>query len=235
MRLKLLLFFLFSSGLAAAQLPQINGFVVDAQTGEALQGAIVTDSSGLVSTYTNREGFYNLGVSSGKHLIIITASGYQRNRMVLDIYNNTAYNVEMMRLSEFKNDSHSNVQHTVYDVRSGHVAPLASQVSNMPALLSEPDPVKFLQYLPGVNGGIEGLAGMYVRGGNADQNLITMDGLPIYGNGHLFGFLSNFNPGQVRDVQFYRGVMPARYGGRAGSAMDVSMLEGSRGDAHGSF
>ncbi len=218
-----------------AQMPQISGFVSDAATGESIKGAIIADSSSFIYTSSNSEGFYNLGVSSGRHLISITASGYQRVKFILDVYNNRDMNVQLERLPEYLTDSHSNLHHTVYDYRSGHTAPLASQVNNMPALLNEQDPVKFLQYMPGVSGGIEGLAGLYVRGGNADQNLMLMDGLPVYGNGHIFGFLSNFNPGQIRDVEFYRGVMPARYGGRAGSVMDVSMLEGSRNEAHGGF
>lgn len=235
MRLFIILSYLGFQSQILAQIPQINGFVTDKTTGEAIQGAIISDSNAFFYTYSNKAGYYNLGVSSGKHLIQVTATGYERQSFVMGIYNNTEMNIALTLLPLKKNDTFSNVNHTVYDYRSGHVSPLASQVKNMPAILCEADPVKYLQFLPGVNGGIEGLSGMYVRGGNADQNLQTMDGLPIYGNGHLFGFLSNYNPGQVRDIQFYRGVAPARYGGRAGSVTDVSMLDGSQGDPTGSF
>lgn len=236
MKRYLLLFCYFTvSVFLKAQIPQVTGFVSDNLTGEAIQGAIIKDSGSYQYTYTNREGYYNLGLPSGRHTVVVTASGYGKQSYVLDVYNSQSLSVNLVKLDPFENDTNSNLDHTVNDYRSGHTAPLASQVAEMPSLLSEQDPVKFLQYLPGVSGGIEGLSGLYVRGGNADQNLLTMDGLPVYGNGHLFGFLSNFNPDVVRDVQFYRGVMPARYGGRAGSAMDVSTLEGSREDFHGNF
>lgn len=223
------------AGLSNAQIPQVSGFVRDGLSGEAIQGAIIRDSASFQYTYSNREGYYNLGLPSGRHIIMVTASGYARRKYTMDVYNSQELTVELYKLDPFEDDTNSSTDHMVNDYRSGHTTPLALQVSEMPSLLSEPDPVKFLQYLPGVSGGVEGLSGMYVRGGNADQNLITMDGLPVYGNGHIFGFLSNFNPDVVRDIQFYRGVMPARYGGRAGSAMDVSMQEGGKDDFHGSF
>lgn len=217
------------------QIPQINGYITDSETGEALQGAIIADSTAFLYTYSNKAGFYNLGVNSGKHVILVSASGYMQQSFLLSVYNNTVLDVKLALLPVYENDTHSNVLHTVNDYRSGHIEPLASQIKNMPAIFCEQDPVKFMQYIPGINGGIEGMAGMYVRGGNADQNLVTMDGLPLYGNGHLGGFLSQLNPGQIRDIQFYRGVTPARYGGRAGAVMDVSTLDGSQGTAAGGF
>ncbi|MBS3913137.1 MAG: TonB-dependent receptor [Bacteroidetes bacterium] len=232
------LFFVFLSifgNQVYSQLPQVSGFIRDDISGEAIQGAIATDSSSFQYTYSNKDGYYNLGVSSGKHTLVFTAAGYQKQRYILDVYNSQELVVQLKKLPLTEADTHSNLHSSINDYRSGYTAPLASQVQNMPALLSVKDPVKFLQYLPGVSGGIEGLAGMYVRGGNADQNLVTMDGLPVYGNGHIFGLLSNFNPDQVRDVQFYRGVMPARYGGRAGSVMDVSTPDGNQYFGQGSF
>ncbi len=113
MRKYLLLAFSALSISLHAQLPQISGFVSDAATGESIKGAIIADSSSFIYTSTNTEGFYNLGVSSGKHLISITASGYQRVKFILDVYNNRDMNVQLERLPEYLTDSHSNLHHTV--------------------------------------------------------------------------------------------------------------------------
>lgn len=217
------------------QIPQLTGFIRDANSGESLHGAIISDSASFMYTYTNHDGYYCLGLTSGKHSISITASGYKKIAVSIDVYGNVNLSVNLKPLNPDENDTFSNYHHTLNDYRSGHTSPLATQINDMPALMHQQDPVKFLQYLPGVTGGIEGLAGMYVRGGNSDQNLVTMDGLPIFGNGHLFGFMSNFNPDLVRDVQFYRGVSPARYGGRAGATMDVSTKEGNSEYTTGNF
>ncbi len=221
--------------LAKAQLPQISGTIEDFKTGEAIQGAIVFDSAGFNYTYSNRNGYYSMGMGGGKYAFVVSASGYKKQVFYMDVYGPKELNIQLKPLNKVITDTGSNKAISTHDYRSGYTAPLISQVQNMPAPLNEPDPVKFLQFLPGINGGIEGLSGMYARGGNSDQNLVSMDGLTLYGNGHIFGFLSGFNPDQVRDIQFYRGVAPARYGGRAGAVMDVSMLEGNKNAWKGNF
>lgn len=213
---------------AQNQVPGIHGWVTDMISGERLENAIVIDSVDLQYTYANRDGYYNMGVSTGRHVFIFTAAGYRTIRVAEDVYRAREITVELEPMGEYETDTLWNLYHAVFDLRSGHTSPGRKQIEKMPALLTIADPVKFLQFLPGVTGGIEGLSGMYVRGGNSDQNLMMMDGLPLYGNGHLFGFLSPYNAELLGNVEFYRGVTPARYGGRAGAVMDVSMKEGAR-------
>jgi hypothetical protein len=239
MRLKIGLF-LFTSLLiqfsySQSNLPGIAGWITDKKTGEPIENALVIDISDLQYTHTNRDGYYNMGVGSGKHVLLFAASGYQSVRMIEDVYSAKDFNVELTLLPANQNDTNWNKYHAIFDIRSGHVSPSRKQSLEMPALLSIPDPVKWLQFLPGVSGGLEGLSGMYVRGGNSDQNLMMMDGLPIYGNGHLFGLLSSYNPEVVGNTEFYRGVAPSRYGGRAGAVMDVGMKEGNSKEWRGTY
>ncbi len=230
-----ILFSCCTSLLLHAQLPAVYGTVAGAQDHEKIQGAIVADSQALTSTYSNKDGYYLLGLNSGSRRITISAAGYHPQQVTVSAYAPIELHVELLPLDYDQDDTNSNIQHALFDYRSSHISPGIIQFKHMPALLCEPDPNKFLQYLPGVNGGIEGLAGLYVRGGNYDQNLVTMDGLPLYGNGHVFGFLSNFNPDLVRDIQFYRGAAPARYGGRASSVADISTKDGNVKDWNGNF
>jgi hypothetical protein len=212
---------------AQQNVPGIYGWIEDKETGERIENALIIDSSDLQYTYSNRDGYYNMGVGSGKHVLIFAAAGYNAMRMVEDVYSSTPINIQLMPLAANQNDTTWNKYHAIFDLRSGHISPTRKQSLQMNSLLSIPDPVKLLQFLPGVSGGIEGLSGMYVRGGNSDQNLMMMDGLPIYGNGHIFGFLSSYNPELLGSTDFYRGVAPARYGGRAGAVLDVGMSEGN--------
>ena len=207
--------------------PGVYGLVTDAETGESIENAIVIAKKDMQYTYTARDGFYSMSVSSGKQELIITAAGYKTQFVNEDIYRAIQFNVVLSPLSEMETDTLWNLYHAMYDLRSGHCSPTQKQIQRLPVLLNIADPVKFLQFLPGVSGGIEGLSGLYVRGGNSDQNLMMMDGVPVYGNGHLFGFLSVYNPELVSNTEFYRGVAPARYGGRAGGILDVGMKEGS--------
>jgi outer membrane cobalamin receptor len=100
-------------------------------------------------------------------------------------------------------------------------------IEKMPVLLGEPDLIKILQMLPGVQRGHEGFSGMHVRGGNNDQNLILLDGMPVYNVNHLFGMFSVFNPATIKHVKLYKGAFPARYQGRVSSVVDVRMKEGN--------
>ncbi|MFM7765214.1 MAG: TonB-dependent receptor plug domain-containing protein, partial [Sphingomonadales bacterium] len=215
--------------------PGIYGWIEDKETGERIENALVIDSSDLQYTYSNRDGYYNMGIGSGRHVLLFAAAGYYAVRMVEDVYSSTPFNIQLKPLEENKDDTTWNKYHAIFDLRSGHVSPTRKQTLQMNSLLSIPDPVKLLQFLPGVSGGIEGLSGMYVRGGNSDQNLMMMDGLPIYGNGHIFGFLSSYNPELLGSTEFYRGVAPARYGGRAGAILDVGIREGNTKTWTGSY
>ena len=111
----------------------------------------------------------------------------------------------------------------------------AERVKSMPALLGEADLVKTLQQLPGVAVGTEGMTGLYVRGGGADENLYLLDGNPVYHVNHLLGFFSAFNPDAIKNTRFYKGSFPAEYGGRLSSVVDVRMNDGNRQEYHGNI
>ena len=111
----------------------------------------------------------------------------------------------------------------------------ASRVKSLPALLGETDVVKTLQRLPGVTGGTEGMSGLFVRGGDGDDNLFLLDGNPVYHTDHVLGFFSAFNPDAVKNATFYKGSFPAEYGGRLSSVVDVRTNEGNRKEYHGNI
>ena len=107
-------------------------------------------------------------------------------------------------------------------------------IKNMPVVLGEPDVIKTIQLMPGVQSGMEGFSGIYVRGGGADENLMMLDGTPLYNVSHLLGLLSVFTPEAVKKVTFYKGSFPARYGGRVSSIVDVRTNDGNAKGFHGS-
>ena len=106
-------------------------------------------------------------------------------------------------------------------------------IKSLPAFLGEVDVLKAIQLLPGVQAGNEGSSGFYVRGGGPDQNLILLDGVPVYNASHLFGFFSVFNADAIRSVELVKGGFPARYGGRLSSVLDINMKEGNKNKLHG--
>ena len=108
-----------------------------------------------------------------------------------------------------------------------------SQIKLLPALFGETDVLKVLQLLPGVQAGGEGSSGLYVRGGSPDQNLMLLDGTPVYNASHLFGFFSVFNADAIKNVELIKGGFPARYGGRLSSVVDITMKEGNMQKLHG--
>jgi len=109
------------------------------------------------------------------------------------------------------------------------------EIDRMPVILGERDVLKTLQFQPGIKSARENSAGFNVRGGSSDQNLILLDGVPVYNVNHLFGFFSVFNSDAIKDVSMYKGGIPARYGGRLSSVLDISMKEGNMKDSHGVF
>lgn len=213
----------------------IYGWITDAKTGQSIHNAVVGDSMTYQTTNSNKFGYYSLTLSSGKHKIMIAAHGYRAAEIKAQF---TGYNLENIQLEPLEEGEEDPITAWLYALGNNnisHIAPTAEQIRNMPALACEPDILRFAQFLPGMMGGTEGLSGLFVRGSNADQNLLLMDNAPIYGLGHVFGVLSPFNSEQVKDVHLYRGVLPARFGGRAGGVIDVTMNEGSNSDFKGSY
>ncbi len=231
-----LLFFLPSWG--QAQSPNrftISGTVTDRASGEHLIGATIRDLKSGKGTVTNTFGFYSLTLPSDSALIAITYIGYRPGAFQFLLERNTTQDVALEQSSVLKEVEIVAERYERIEERAqmGRIDVPIQQIKNVPAFMGEKDVLKALQLLPGVSGGGEGQSGIYVRGGGPDQNLILLDGVPVYNVSHLFGFFSVFNPDAVKDVSLIKGGFPARYGGRLSSVIEINMKEGNENEFHG--
>ncbi|MDP2413916.1 TonB-dependent receptor [Daejeonella sp.] len=209
----------------------INGLVKDSLSGETLIGVTLkftaTSQSG---TSTNAYGFYSYKLIPGEYTLSVSYIGYRSiNRKVsinsdlrLDL-NMVPDNIleEIVISSEKRNDNIVNAQMGVAKIN-------LSEIRNVPVLFGERDVLKTLQLLPGIKSAGEGNSGFYVRGGSTDQNLILLDEAPVYNASHLLGFFSTFNSDAIKDVSVFKGGMPAQYGGRLSSVLDIRMNDGNK-------
>lgn len=222
---------------ANAQTYTVSGYVTDAESGEKLIGASVYLTELGKGTTTNQYGFYSLPLAGDSATIAFSYIGYTRRTETLALRQNTRLDVELSSnvvLEEVEitaapeEDAVEQVQMSV------HKIPMQT-IETAPVLGGETDILKTIQLLPGVKFGDEGSAGLYVRGGGPDQNLILLDGVPVYNASHLFGFLSVFNSDAINNVELIKGGIPARYGGRLSSVLDISMKEGNLKESGGVF
>jgi hypothetical protein len=210
-----------------AQKATISGYVGDRLSQEKIIGAIVYDTRSKLGTTSNAYGFYSLTLPSDSVNLVISYLGYAAQRRTFKLGSNMSINIDLVPENELK---------TVEVIAQGERIEERSQMSainipvaqirKVPALLGEVDVLKVLQLLPGVKSS-EGTTGLYVRGGGPDQNLILLDGAPVYNASHLFGFFSTFNADAIKNVELIKGGFPARYGGRLSSVIDISMKEGN--------
>ncbi|MCX6350921.1 MAG: TonB-dependent receptor, partial [Bacteroidetes bacterium] len=218
---------LFSS----AQNFTLSGTIKDAKNGEDLIGAIaVVKENTSKGTVTNTYGFYSLTLPAGKYTIIYQFIGYNMQEVAINLDKNISKNIQLApSANETKTvEIHGerkdkNIQNTQMSV----VTITPKEIENIPVLFGEKDVMKTLQLTPGVKSAGEGNAGFYVRGGGTDQNLILLDEAPVYNASHLLGFFSVFNSDALKEVTLYKGGMPAEFGGRASSVMDVKMKDGN--------
>lgn len=227
----LLIIFLLSPLLTLAQEKYtISGLIKDGGSGETLIGASVYDSKTNVGTSANVYGFYSLTLEEGKHTIAFSFVGYDTVTKEIDLKGDIEISVSLLGTIALKevvvsaNSAAKKVERTQMSLTNMNM----EQIKTMPAFLGEPDLVKAIQLLPGVQSGSEGSSGMYVRGGGPDQNLMLLDGVPVYNANHLFGFFSVFNPDAINHVDLYKGGFPARFGGRLSSVVDIRMKEGNQ-------
>ena len=229
----LILFLALSIYNVNAQKATISGSVKDAKNGEDLFGAIVSVKElDNVGTKTNAYGFYSLTLDTGKYTIIYRSYGFETREKVIYLKESTTLNVELAipndvqqitevevsAVKENENITSSGMAVTTFDPKS---------IEAIPVIFGEKDIMKTLSLTPGVKSAGEGNAGFYVRGGGADQNLVLLDEAPVYNASHLLGFFSVFNSDAIKDVSLYKSGIPAEYGGRASSVMDVKMKDGN--------
>ncbi len=209
----------------------LSGVVKDSSTGEELIGATVYDVTSATGTTTNVYGFYSLSVPSGKYSITVSYIGFKNLVQEVDLTKDVKMDFELQPSSieigtaviEGTNDAVENVE----GVEMSKVKMNMDAIKKIPAFMGEVDVIKAIQMLPGVQTVGEGNSGFYVRGGAVDQNLILLDESAVYNASHLLGFFSVFNSDAIKDVQLYKGGIPARYGGRLSSVLDIRMREGN--------
>ncbi len=207
----------------------ISGFVVDTESAEILIGATVYAPQIQTGTTTNRYGFFSITVPSDSIRLIISHVGYFPHVLDEALTQDLQLNIELSpELTELDELEVTTVGETsVESIQMSQIKLPVETIRALPVLAGETDIFKTLQLLPGVQSGREGTSGMYIRGGGVDQNLVLLDGVPIYNPNHLYGFLSIFNSDAIKDVTLITGGIPARYGGRLSSVIDLTMEEGN--------
>jgi hypothetical protein len=240
---------LLGASVARAQAPTpslparvtISGYVRDQATGENLIGVAVMQPGTGQGTSTNTYGFYSLTLpTAGLDSVRLVASylGYQRRRWAAPASRSQTHDFLLPTAAneiasvEIVGDRQAD-EHGARSTRMGTINVPIAQIKSLPKFMGETDVLKVLQLLPGVQSGGEGGSGLYVRGGSPDQNLILLDGTPVYNAAHLFGFFSVFNADALNNVELIKGGFPARYGGRLSSVLDISMKEGNTKQLHG--
>lgn len=226
------LFCLFSTAFAQ-QRYTISGTIRDASTGETLIGATVKiqGTSPASGTSSNAYGFYSLSGNSGEYTLTVSYTGYQSSTQKIRLISSLKRNIELSSdkalLQEVVIISGNGKDNQVRNPQMGLNKLDMKALDNVPVLFGEKDILKTIQLLPGVKSGGEGNTGFFVRGGAADQNLILLDEATVYNPSHLLGFFSTFNADAIKDVSLYKGGMPAQYGGRLSSVLDVKMQDGN--------
>lgn len=216
----------------------ISGFVRDSASFESLIGTSVVDVVTRQGTVSNNSGFYSLTLPVGMISLQVSYTGYMRKNIEIgSLSKDTVINILMNtgnQLGEVVVMGNDAVMQPVRNTQMGALEISQQTIRNIPTLFGEADIIKTLQMTPGVAAGTEGFAGMYVRGGNEDQNLFLIDGNPVYQVNHVGGLFSAFNPEAIKSMEFFKAGFPARYGGRLSSVVDVHTKDGNMKEFHGS-
>ncbi|MCM1501784.1 MAG: TonB-dependent receptor [Bacteroidales bacterium] len=188
-------------------------------------------------TVTNNFGFYSLSIPGGTVQLTYSFIGYQDATVSIDTQKDSVINISLEPSDIFINSAVVTASQNETGVRGTQMSAVevpVNQIRNIPAFAGETDVLKAIQLLPGVQSGTEASAGLYVRGGGPDENLLMIDGIPLYNVSHMFGFFSVFNTDAIKNVTLYKGNFPARFGGHLSSVVDVRMNDGNDQGYHGS-
>ena len=242
-RLTILLAAALAAFSAAAQprgTATVSGYITDRNSGETLIGAgvLVEETTRKTPTgaVTNAYGYYTLTIPRGKVILQYSYVGYESVGMELDLQRDTTVNIVLNPSAQIKEatvvaQKDAGIQSTYL----GAIDIPLVHIQRTPVVFGEADVLKAIQLMPGVQGGNEGFTGLYVRGGGPDENLILLDGVPIYNVDHMLGILSVFQTEAVKKVTLYKGSFPARYGGRVSSIVDIRTNDGNMKETHGSI
>ena len=227
----LILLFWTSAAGAQSRRSVLSGYVLDAASGEPLVQAVVYLEDRKTAAVADQTGFYSLTIPAGKHTVTCSYFGYKDAVLEVELSRATKQDFHM----EFDREELDAATIQSRSKRSELVLPQmgmervdATLIQKMPTLMGEADIIRVIQMMPGVQTPSEGATGFSVRGGGVDQNLILMDGAPIYNSGHFLGFLSMFNGDALRGADLYKGDFPAQYGGRIASVLDISTKDGNK-------
>lgn len=235
----LLISMLCCSLLSWGQRATVCGYVTDKESGERLIGATVYDTISQIGTVTNTAGFYSLTLPQGNHALQASYVGYNAGKVrALVLKNDTTISIRISSSTSLDEVVVVGTHKAVSGPESVQMSAVeipVSQIKGIPAIGGEVDVLKAIQLLPGVQSGSEGSAGMYVRGGGPDENLMILDGVPLYNVNHLMGFFSVFNADAIKNVTLYKGNFPAQYGGRLSSIIDVRQNDGNTESYHGNI
>ena len=216
----------------------VSGFVRDKRSAESLIGASVYEAHSRVGTASNNFGFFSLTLPPGNITIRSSYIGYTSHQHILNgLERDTVLTIELepsASLQEVVITGQSNDKQSVLSTQMGALEINQQTIRSTPVMFGEADIIKTLQLTPGVSAGTEGTAGMYVRGGNVDENLFLIDGNPVYQINHIGGIFSAFNPEAISGMDFFKSGFPSRYGGRLSSVVDVHTKEGNMKEYHGS-
>jgi hypothetical protein len=235
LKLPFLLLFLCLAATAFGQKKvTLSGYMRDSESGESLISANVYVQELGLAVQTNTYGFYSLSVPQGSYTIVYNYAGYQNVVETMSLIESRTYDPQMKNIAVFKEVEVTGKKQddNVKSTDMGTISLSVSTIKKLPVIFGEVDILKALQLMPGVQSSGEGNSGFYVRGGGPDQNLILLDDAVVYNPGHLFGFFSVFNSDAVKNITLIKGSMPAQYGGRLSSVVDVSMKEGNMKEYH---
>ncbi len=213
----------------------LSGTITDAKSNETLIGVNLYIPSLKTGVTTNEYGFYSITIPKGTYKIQLSATGFQSTEQTVTLDKNTKNNFNLSGLEEQLQEvtiadtrKATNIRKAEMSINKLSIA----TIKKMPVVLGEVDILKSLLLLPGVTNAGEGASGFNVRGGGADQNLILLDEATIFNSSHVFGFFSVFNPDAIKDLKLYKGGIPARFGGRASSVLDIYQKDGNSNDFH---
>lgn len=207
----------------------ISGQILDSATGEKMIYCSVYNLESKAGTLTNSYGFFSITLPKGPQTLRFSFVGYKSKSVLIDLDKDINLNLTIVAANTLNEIeiSAEKVERIEQTTKMSAVSIPMKQIKSLPMLFGEVDVIKAFQLMPGVRPGTEGSSGLYVRGGSPDQNLILLDGTPVYNVSHLFGFFSVFNADAINSVELTKGGFPARYGGRLSSVLDVNMKEGN--------
>ncbi|MEO0469079.1 MAG: TonB-dependent receptor [Bacteroidota bacterium] len=229
------LFCLGFSFLSAQNRNTLSGHVRDGNNGETMIGATIYIPDLQVGAYTNEYGFYSLSVPPGQYEVHYRYIGFEVDTQQVDLSQDVRVDIELQTASTTIEEvviSSKAENEEVVSTEMGVNSLNIETIKQMPVLFGETDVLKSIQLLPGVKAAGEGNSGFFVRGGGTDQNLILLDEAPVYNPSHLLGFFSVFNGDAIKSTKLYKGNMPAQYGGRLSSLLDIRMKEGNTKGHH---